>query len=109
MKDVYRKTIYSWQELGNLPAVAHQVECFAFLAVSTGNYQRGAVLIGAAKAAREQLNAQTENPLEITDMKQAMTQLTESVGEEERDRLMVEGAKMSLDEAVSLALEDSDI
>jgi len=107
-KDIYRKTIYSWQELGNFPAVAHQVECFAFLAVSTGNYQRGAILIGAARATREQLNAQTENPLEITDMKQAITQLTEAIGDEERDRLMAEGAKMSLDEAVLLALEDSD-
>ena len=61
-------------------------------------------MIGAASIARNRLNAQIESPFELADMEQAMMQLAEALGEEERDRLMAEGAHMSADEAVELAL-----
>jgi tetratricopeptide (TPR) repeat protein len=105
-KDIYRQTILSWQELGNLAAIAHQLECFAFLAIADGNHRRAAILIGAAKATRKRLNAPNENPMELVDMKQALAQLAESIGEGERDRVMAEGAKLNLDEAVALALKE---
>jgi hypothetical protein len=53
------------------------------------------------------LNALSTDPLEIGEMEQAMTQLAGAMGEDERDRVMEEGALMSLDEAVALALKDS--
>jgi tetratricopeptide (TPR) repeat protein len=105
-EDIYRQTILLWQELGNLAAVAHQLECFAFLAIAAGNHRRAAILIGAAKATRKRLNAPNENPMELADMKQALAQLAEIIGEGERDRVMAEGAQMSLDEAVTLALKE---
>jgi tetratricopeptide (TPR) repeat protein len=105
-EDIYRQTILSWQELGNLAAVAHQLECFAFLAIADRNYRRAAILIGAAKATRKRLNAPNENPMELADMKGALAQLASATGEVERDRMMVEGAKLNLDEAVALALKE---
>jgi hypothetical protein len=89
-----------------LAAIAHQLECFAFLAIADGNHRRAAILIGAAKATRKRLNAPNENPMELVDMKQALAQLAESIGEGERDRVMAEGAKLNLDEAVALALKE---
>ena len=71
------------------------------------NYQHGALLMGAAGAAREQLNAQPENPFELAGMQRALAQLAEAMGEEERDRVIAEGAKMSLDEAVTFALKET--
>jgi non-specific serine/threonine protein kinase len=103
---LYRNTILRWQEHGNIPAVAHQIECFAFIAIGRGNYRFGARLIGAAKAARERLNAPSINPLEIADMKQAMSQLVGAMGEEALEMAMAEGAEVSLDDAVLLALRD---
>jgi len=105
-EDIYRQTILSWQELGNLAAVAHQLECFAFLAIADENHRRAAMLIGAAKATRKRLNAPNENPMELVDMKEALAQLASATGEVERDRMMVEGAKLNLDEAVALALKE---
>jgi hypothetical protein len=44
--------------------------------------------------------------MELADMKEALAQLASATGEVERDRMMVEGAKLNLDEAVALALKE---
>lgn len=35
-----------------MPAVAHQVECFAYMAIARGDNERAAVLLGASGQAR---------------------------------------------------------
>jgi tetratricopeptide (TPR) repeat protein len=103
---LYRETIKRWQEEGSLPALAHQLECFAYMAIASGNHAHAARLLGRANATREGLNAHSTDPLEIAEMGQAMTQLAGAMGEQERDRLMAGGAHMSMDDAVTLALKD---
>jgi len=102
---LYCQTIISWQEQGHQTAVAHQLECFAYLAISRGKYQHAANLLGAAQKTRQQLNALSTDPQEIEDLEHAMVKLAEALMEEKRDRLMAEGAKMSLDEAIIFAIE----
>lgn len=102
---LYRETILRWQEEGSLPAVAHQLECFAYMAMIVGDHAHAARLLGRANATREELSAHSTDPLEIAEMEQAMTQLAEALGQTERDRLMAQGAQSSLDQAVTLALE----
>jgi predicted ATPase len=103
---LYRETIKRWQEEGSLPALAHQLECFAYMAIASGDHAHAARLLGRASATREGLNAHSTDPLEIAEMGQAMTQLAGALGQEERDRVMAEGAQMSMDDAVTLALGD---
>lgn len=105
---LYRETILNWQELGNLAAVAHQLESFAYMGMARGDSEYAARLLGRAQAHRERFNAPSIDPLEVAEMEEAMTQLAEAMGAEERDRVMAEGAKMSMDEAVTLALGRSD-
>ena len=52
-KNIYRETIKLYQDYGNRPAVAHQLECFAMIAVVEEEPQRAARLFGAAEAIRE--------------------------------------------------------
>ena len=104
-REIYRGTIRSWQELGNVPAVAHQLECFAFLRIAGENYHQAAWLIGASGAIRKRLNAATQNPMELADMEQALAQLAEALGPAERDQAMAEGGRLTEDEAVALALQ----
>jgi non-specific serine/threonine protein kinase len=104
--DLYRETIGLWQEEGSLPALAHQLECFAYIAISRMRMEQAAHLLGQASATRVALNAFSTDPLEIAEMEQAMAQLAEVLGEEERDRLMLAGSEMSMDEAVALALSE---
>jgi predicted ATPase/class 3 adenylate cyclase len=104
---LYRETISGWQEEGSLPALAHQLECFAYMAIASGNYEHAARLLGRANATREELNAPSTDPLEIAELEQAMTQLAGAMREDERDRVMAEGAQMSLDDTITLALKEA--
>jgi hypothetical protein len=103
---LYRETIKVWQEEGSLPALAHQLECFGYMAITNGDHEHAARLLGRAEATREELNTPSTDPLEISEMEQAMTQLAGAMGEVERDRVMAEGSEMSMDEAVALALSE---
>ncbi len=102
----YRRTILRWQEQGHHPAVAHQLECFAFIAIARDQHEQAAKLLGAATEAREKLNSPSEDPQEVEELAQAMEQLTGAMGAAARDSVMGEGRKMSLDEAVALVLAE---
>jgi tetratricopeptide (TPR) repeat protein len=102
---IYRQTILSWQEQGHQAAVAHQLECFAYLAIAREIFESAAQLLGAAKVARERYNLPSTEQQEIAEVEQAMRQLEEGIGFAELDRLIKMGELMSLDEAVAFALD----
>ncbi|MGE5249386.1 MAG: adenylate/guanylate cyclase domain-containing protein, partial [Bacteroidota bacterium] len=54
-ESAYRQTIRVWQRLGHRAAIAHQLECFAFLAIRRGAGDRAARLFGAAEVLRENI------------------------------------------------------
>ena len=107
--EIYRDTLPRWQEHSNLPALAHQLECFAFIGVILGKHYFAARLIGKAKKLRASMSAETTIEREIQEMDQAMEKITETLGEAERDRLIHEGGEISLDDAIQLALEEITI
>jgi predicted ATPase len=51
----YRKLIWQWKDLGHIPAIAHLLECIAFLAYHQGEVVHAAYLLGAAEALRESI------------------------------------------------------
>jgi predicted ATPase/class 3 adenylate cyclase/tetratricopeptide (TPR) repeat protein len=102
---MYVQTIRAWQEQGHLPAVAHQLECLAYMDIADGRFEQAARLIGAAKAARESLQVFSKDPKEVAELDAAMADLTQRLGEAQRDDLLGDGEKMNLDDAVLLALE----
>jgi hypothetical protein len=104
-EDLYRKTIVGWQEQGHQSAVAHQLECFAFLAIAKGEYTHAARLLGSAQEARHKLDSVSTDPQEIAELSEALERLTEAIGEKELDRTMDAGRLINLDMAVTLALE----
>jgi hypothetical protein len=106
-EQLYRLSIVGWRELGRLPAVAHQIECFAYIALERGRHRHAAELLGAAAIARERLDAISGDPQEIEELAEAMDRLAEAMGEEERDKVLAEGRLISLDDAVQLALDSS--
>ncbi len=53
---IYRETLPEWQRIGHRAAIAHQLECFAALAIVREQGQRAARLFGAAEALRERIN-----------------------------------------------------
>jgi hypothetical protein len=100
----YRQSIVGWLELGHRPAVAHQLECLAYIAIAQGDFHRAAMLLGTAVKTRQRLDALSKDPQEIAELARALEQLAEAMGEQERDRLMAQGARLDLDAAVESAL-----
>jgi predicted ATPase/class 3 adenylate cyclase len=105
-EQVYRRTIVAYREMDHAPAVAHQLECMGFIAANSGQSTRAAGLLGAAQAIRADVQINRLPPEQI-EFDQTLVQLAEAMGEEERDRVMAEGTEMSLDEAVSFALNET--
>ena len=101
---IYRQTILSWQEQGHQAAVAHQLECFAYLAILRERFADAAQLLGAAQIARERTKSPSSEQQEIDEQQQAMGQLEAELGANELDRLFKKGKSMSLDEVVVFAL-----
>jgi tetratricopeptide (TPR) repeat protein len=100
---LYRETILFFQDIGHEPAVAHQLECFAYIAIALEEPERAARLLGVAQAIRERTNNPINLPWQKADYDQAMKQLAEILGSADRDAAVGEGRSMTLDEAVVLA------
>jgi predicted ATPase/class 3 adenylate cyclase len=105
---IYCQTILSWQEQGHQAAVAHQLECFAYIAIPRGRLAYASQLLGAAQTARERINSPSTDQLEIAEKEQALRDLELKIGKHELERLTNRGRQMNLDAAVVFALEESD-
>jgi predicted ATPase/class 3 adenylate cyclase len=103
-EQIYRKTILFFRDGIGKSAVIHQLESFGMVAAYQGQNMRAATLLGAAQALR--LSYQSVRlPPEQIEFDEALAQLAMTMGKSERDSVMEEGAKMTIDEAVTLALE----
>jgi predicted ATPase/class 3 adenylate cyclase len=105
-EQVYRRTIVAYREMDHASAVAHQLECMGIVAENLGQSTRAARLLGAAQAIRTAVQINRLPPEQI-EFDQTLAQLLEAMKEEERDQVMAEGRKMSLDEAISFAVNET--
>ncbi|MEO8247140.1 MAG: adenylate/guanylate cyclase domain-containing protein [Chloroflexota bacterium] len=99
---LYRETLHDWMHAGNRGAVANQVESFALLLV--GNDSPAAVrLLAAATAAREAADAPMLS-FEQAEFDGATARLRNDLDATEFETAWEAGRRLSLDEAVTLAL-----
>jgi len=103
-KVYYRKSLAGWLEFGHQTAVAHDLECMAYIAISQGEYAHAAQLLGATGVVRSQQPAENTIQSEVDELNQAMDRLAKDFGQEERDRCLAEGANIPIEGAVSQAL-----
>ena len=103
-KKTYQETIKVLQDHGNRPAVAHQLECFAMIAVVEEEPQRAAKLFGAADAIRE-LTGHKRTDEEEVEEAQFMSRLRSMLAEAEFIALWSEGRSMGMEQAIGLAIQ----
>jgi non-specific serine/threonine protein kinase len=102
-RKIYSQTLVLWQDLGNRGAIAHQLECFAFLAIIDEEPQRAIQLLGAAEILREKANAlMTE--YEQDEYSKAIARLRTMVTEPEFNTSWTLGRSMTMEEAIEFAL-----
>jgi predicted ATPase/DNA-binding XRE family transcriptional regulator len=106
-RSLYRETLLEWQRLGNRAAAAHELECLAMVATAKEEHQRAARLFGAAEVLRER-NALPMTSTERAEYTLEVDDLHQILGEAAFARAWAEGRAMSLEQAMVLALQESD-
>jgi predicted ATPase/class 3 adenylate cyclase len=102
---LYRETLPEWQQIGHRGAVAHQLECIAFIARAREQGERAVKLLGAAEALREVSNS-PRTPQEDITHRQEVTVLRAGMSGKTFDSLWAKGRSMSMEQAIDFALEE---
>jgi predicted ATPase len=102
-RDAYRKLIGTWKDLGQYAAVAHLLECFAFMAVNEKEFERAARLFGAAEAIRENIHINMRED-ECPEYEHNVAALHRELEEAALDAAWAEGSAMDLEKAVHFAV-----
>jgi predicted ATPase/class 3 adenylate cyclase len=103
-KKIYNETIKSWQDLGNRSAIAHQLECYAFIAVAEEKPQRAMKLFSATEALREKIRTpMTDN--ERVEYDTEVARLRSMLNESDFKSLWSDGRALTMEQAIELALE----
>lgn len=101
---VYRETIVEWKRLGHRAAIAHQLECFAEIALRRQHYVRAARLFGAAAALREKIGISMTAPEKI-EYEKEISSLQSSLEPAAFRTTWTDGQGLNMDEAIQSALE----
>jgi predicted ATPase/class 3 adenylate cyclase len=104
---LYRETLPDWQKMGHRGAVAHQLECFAFIAKAQEQGERAVRLMSAAEALRA-ASSSPRTPQEQIEYDGELAGLRAGMDESTFDLLWEEGQSMSMEQAVDLAMEEPD-
>jgi predicted ATPase/class 3 adenylate cyclase len=100
---IYQNTIKGWQNLGNRAALAHELECFGFLALAEEEPLAAVKLFGAAEALRDKIQAPMTD-YERTEHAQAVANARSMLEEAEFKSLWAEGRSLTMEQAIELAL-----
>ena len=103
----YRKSILHWKDFGHRAAVAHQLECFALIALKQEQYGRAALLFGHAENLR-QISNSVRTPDEQKEFEEAKSQLHSQMGEDEFGKAWYKGGSMLMERAIEFALEKEE-
>jgi hypothetical protein len=103
-KPLYQETIQTWQKLGHRAAIAHQLECFAFLAKAQEEVERAARLLGAAEILRETIGIPM-SPIESPEYEREVNDLRANMEEATFAKTWAEGRGMTMEQAIRYALE----
>ena len=103
-KQIYSETLIGWKDLGNRGAIAHELECFAFIAIAEEELQRALKLFGAAEVFREKAQSPMTDH-ERVEYDQAVAQVRVLLNATDFNSLWANGRAMSIEQAIAFALE----
>ena len=100
---IYKDVLPKWKDLGHRSAVAHVTECIAFILIRKEEPESAVRLLGAANALREAIDSEMTQ-LEKEEHAKELSGLRELLGEAEFKKEWDKGRKLTMDEAIELAL-----
>ena len=101
----YRNLLPKWNQLGHRAAVAHELECIAFILIRKEEPERAASLLAAAEAIRKVIDSpMTQN--EQDEYNNEVASLRSGITDDEFNAFWSKGSSMTIDEAIELALSE---
>lgn len=101
--DIYRETIVAFRDVAQTGAVAHQLECFGFIALAQNQNERALQLFAAADALREK-GGTPMTPDEQVYFDEQLIVLREKLDKIQFDSIWSKGKSMTMEGAIQLAL-----
>jgi predicted ATPase/class 3 adenylate cyclase len=101
--ELYKQVLPKWKELGHRSAVAHELECIAFILNQKGQPERAVPLIGAAQVIRELIDS-SMTPRERVEYDRVISELRAGLNEDKFKQLWDAGRAMSMEQAIDYAL-----
>jgi predicted ATPase/class 3 adenylate cyclase len=102
--DYYRQTIPTFRDIGQTGAVAHQLECFGFIALAQQQGEHALQLFAAASALREK-SSTPMMPDEQVYFDEQLKRLHETMDLHTFNSIWSRGRDLKIDQAIELALE----
>jgi predicted ATPase/class 3 adenylate cyclase len=100
---LYRETLLEWQKIGHRGAVAHQLECFAFIAKAQEQGERAVKLMSAAESLRA-ASRSLRTPKESIEYDRELVGLRAGMDEKTFDLLWAEGQSLNMEQAIDFAI-----
>jgi len=101
----YRDLLPKWNQLGHRAAVAHELECIAFILIKKEEPERAVTLLAAAEAIRTQIDAPMTHK-EKEECKKEVSVLKAILGDKEFTSLWTMGLSMTMEQAIDHALDE---
>jgi predicted ATPase/class 3 adenylate cyclase len=100
----YRETIPAFRDIGQTGAVAHQLECFGFIALAQNQDEQALQLFAAANALRER-SGTPMTPDEQVYFNEQLNTLHERMDSDRFNGIWTKGRALKMEQAIGLALE----
>jgi predicted ATPase/class 3 adenylate cyclase len=102
--EYYRETIVAFRDMGQTGAVAHQLECFGFIALAQHEHQRAVQLFAAANTLREK-SGTPMTPDEQVYFDEQLNSLRDKMDLKIFESAWSKGHAMRMEQAIELAVE----
>jgi hypothetical protein len=102
---IYRDLLPKWKDLGHRAAVAHELECIAYILMKKQRFGRAAMLLGAAESLRNMIDA-VPTLKEQAEYEKEVAALRERIQDSEFKTAWEKGQKLNMDEVIALATKD---
>lgn len=102
-KDAYRQSVLKWQDLGIRASVAHDLECFAYIARAESQSERAAQLLGAAEALREKIGISMRDE-ERDEYTREIAAVHDQLDDDRFMQVWAAGRALTMEQAIELAL-----
>ncbi len=104
--DYYRETIVAFRDIGQRGAVAHQLECFGFIALAQNQVERALKLFAAANSLRE-TSGTPMTPDEQVYFDAQLARLHENLDSKKFASIWAQAGALTMEQAIDLALGPS--